>query len=56
MAAGRAVLYPALAFLIYLGARLFPAIGDLTEGGQAVLGIVIVGVPSLRAALSAGTL
>jgi anion transporter len=44
MAAGRAVLYAALAFLIYLGARLLPAMGDPTEGGQAVLGIVVAGV------------
>jgi solute carrier family 13 (sodium-dependent dicarboxylate transporter), member 2/3/5 len=44
MVAKRAALYAATALLIYLAARLFPAVAGLTDAGQAVLGVVVAGV------------
>jgi anion transporter len=40
----RSVLYAGLALLVYLAARLFPAVSDLTDAGQAVAGVVLAGV------------
>src|ERR1700730_14418081 len=44
MAAKRAALYAATALLIYLAARLFPAVAGLSDTGQPVLGVVVAGV------------
>jgi hypothetical protein len=40
----RSVLYAGLTLLVYLAARLFPAVSDLTDAGQAVAGVVLAGV------------
>jgi solute carrier family 13 (sodium-dependent dicarboxylate transporter), member 2/3/5 len=40
----RSVFYAGLALLVYSAARLCPAISDLTDAGQAVVGVVLAGV------------